>query len=68
MSPGLLVEELQEKLDTDYEQSDYDTVGGLIYDLVGSVPKEGQRLRWHELEFEVVRVEGQRIISVRVHV
>lgn len=68
VSPGLLVEELQEKLDTDYEQSDYDTVGGLIYDLVGSVPKEGQRLRWHELEFEVVRVEGQRIISVRVHV
>jgi len=64
----MLVEELQEKLDTDYEQSDYDTVGGLIYDLVGSVPKEGQRLRWHELEFEVVRVEGQRIISVRVHV
>jgi len=68
VSPGMLVEELQEKLDTDYEQSDYDTVGGLIYDLVGSVPKEGQRLRWHELEFEVVRVEGQRIISVRVHV
>ncbi len=66
VSSGYLVEELQEHLDTDYEQEDYDTVGGLIYDLVGSVPKEGQVIKWHDLEFEVDRVEGQRIISVKV--
>ncbi len=66
VSAGLLVEKLQEYLDTDYEQGDYDTVGGLIYNLVGSVPKEGQRVRWHELEFEVDKVEGQRIKSLRV--
>ena len=67
VSASVLVEELQDQLDTDYEQSDYDTVGGLIYDLVGSVPREGQRIKWHDLEFEVDRVEGQRIVSVRVH-
>ncbi|HPI33259.1 MAG TPA: hemolysin family protein, partial [candidate division Zixibacteria bacterium] len=42
VNAGLLVEDLQDFLDTDFEQSDYDTVGGLIYDLVGSVPREGQ--------------------------
>lgn len=66
VSAGLLVEELQERLDTQYEQGDYDTVGGLIYDLVGSVPNEGQIVRWHTIEFEVSRVEGQRIINVKV--
>ena len=66
VSAGLLVEKLQDQLDTDYAQGDYDTVGGLIYDLVGSVPSEGQRIRWHDLEFEVERVEGQRILTVRV--
>lgn len=66
VSAALLVEELQDFLDTDYEQSDYDTVGGLIYDLVGSVPREGQVIRWHDLEFEVDRVEGQRIVAVKV--
>jgi CBS domain containing-hemolysin-like protein len=63
---GLLMEELQEQLGTDYEQGVYDTVGGLIYDLVGSVPVEGTNLTWHDLEFKIVAVEGQRIKQVQV--
>ncbi len=66
VSAGLHVEKLQDYLDTDYEQGDYDTVGGLIYDLVGSVPKEAQKIRWHDLEFEIDKVEGQRILYVKV--
>ena len=64
---GLLVEDLQEYLNTEYPQEDYDTVGGLIYDLVGSVPNEGHRIGWHQLVFEVDKVEGQRILKVKVH-
>ena len=66
VSAALMVEKLQDYLDTDYEQEDYDTVGGLIYDLVGSVPGEGQRIRWHDLEFEIDKVDGQRMLQVRV--
>ena len=66
VSAGLLVEKLQDYLDTDHEQGDYDTVGGLIYDLVGSVPRQGQIIRWHDLEFEIERIEGQRILYVKV--
>ena len=62
----LLVEELQEKLNTNYEQGDYDTVGGLIYHLVGSVPKVAQKIKWHDIEFEIDKIEGQRIVSVKV--
>ncbi len=66
VSAGLMVEKLQDYLDTDYDQGDYDTVGGLIYDLVGSVPSAGQRISWHDLEFEIGEVEGQRILRVKV--
>lgn len=66
VAAGLMVEKLQDYLDTDFEQQDYDTVGGLIYDLVGSVPDEGQKIRWHDLEFEIDRMEGQRILRVKV--
>ena len=66
VSAGLLVEKLQDYLETDYKQGEYDTVGGLIYDMVGSVPKEGRKIRWHDIEFEVERVEGQRILHVKV--
>lgn len=62
----MLLEELQEQIGTDYQQEDYVTVGGLLYGLVGSVPKQGASLRWNDLEFEVERVGGQRIEQVRV--
>lgn len=63
---GLLVDEFQEHLDTDYETGDFDTVGGLLYFLSGSVPKAGALIRWHDIEFEIVRVDGQRLKKVRV--
>jgi magnesium and cobalt transporter len=66
VSAGVMVEKLQDFLNTDHEQGDHDTVGGLIYDLVGSVPNEGQTVVWHDLEFEVERTEGQRIMVVKV--
>ena len=61
---GMRVERLQELLDTDYEDEDHDTVGGLIYHLVGSVPDEGTEVRWHNIRLEVAEVDGQRIKAV----
>ncbi|RME29216.1 MAG: HlyC/CorC family transporter [Candidatus Zixiibacteriota bacterium] len=63
---NMLIDDLLEKLDVAYEHGDFDTVGGLIYDLVGSVPEQGAVLTWHDLEFEVEQVEGQRIEWVRI--
>jgi magnesium and cobalt transporter len=66
VSASMMMEKLQDLFDTDFEQEDYDTVGGLIYDLVGSVPTEGQKIKWNQLELEVEKVEGQRILYVQV--
>jgi CBS domain containing-hemolysin-like protein len=63
---SLRLEKLQDHLETDYDHEEFDTVGGLIYDLVGAVPKEGHRVKWHDIEFEVRKVDGQRIRSVKV--
>ncbi len=64
---SLRVEKLQDSLSIDYDQQDYDTVGGLIYDLVGSVPGLGDHVKWHDIDFEIVEVDGQRIKTVKVH-
>jgi len=60
------IEKLQEYLGTDHNHDESDTVGGIIYDLVGSVPQEGARVSWNNILLEVSKVEGQRIISVMV--
>ncbi len=66
VDPALRLERLEELLDADYQIDENDTVGGLIYDMVGSVPVEGTRLTWHDLTLEVAKVDGQRITSVRI--
>jgi CBS domain containing-hemolysin-like protein len=63
---GMLLDKLLEEIGLEYDHAEYDTVGGLIYDLVGSVPKEGAKVKWQEIEFEILRLRGQRILSVRV--
>ena len=68
VSGSMLLEKLLSEIGLEYEHSEFDTVGGLIYDLFGSVPKGGARVRWNDLEFEVLRLHGQRIESVRVTV
>lgn len=62
------VEDLVEELNLDYETNDFETVGGLLYDIVGSVPSAGAILRWKEILFEVEKIEGQRIVSVKAWV
>lgn len=66
VNASMRVEKLQDYLHTEYEQEDYETVGGLIYHLIGSVPKPGQKVKWHDLEFEVDKIERRRIKYVRV--
>ena len=60
------VERLQDYLDTDHEEGDYETVGGLLYNLAGTTPVVGQKLKWNDLEFEIDKVEKRRIKLVKV--
>ncbi len=66
IDPGISVEELTEELNLEYETEDFETVGGLVYDLVGSVPLQGTKVRWRDLLLEVAGVEGQRITAIKV--
>jgi len=63
---SLRLDKLQTVLGTDFEQDENETVGGLIYDLVGSVPELNREIKWNNLRFQVLQLDGQRILSVRV--
>jgi putative hemolysin len=62
---AMMVEDLVDELNLEYDIQGFETVGGLIYDLVGSVPTVGARIKWKDMILEVTKVEGQRIISLR---
>lgn len=60
------LEELAEELDIELRQDEFETVGGMIYDIVGSVPAKGTILTWENCKLRVMEVEGQRIKSILV--
>ncbi|MCP4569968.1 MAG: HlyC/CorC family transporter [FCB group bacterium] len=60
------LENLADALGLELELTEFETVGGLIYDLVGSIPSEGAALSWQNSQLRVLRIEGQRITRVLV--
>jgi putative hemolysin len=47
-------------------QEDYDTLGGFIFALAGSVPTPGQNFHHEGWKFNVQKVDGNRVVSLRV--
>lgn len=60
------VEDLEDALGVELAHDEWDTIGGLLLDLAGRVPLEGEAFEGHGLRFAVVRVQGRRVIQVRV--
>ncbi|MBU2626309.1 MAG: CBS domain-containing protein, partial [candidate division Zixibacteria bacterium] len=63
---NISIEDIAEHLGVEIDDGEFETVGGLIYDLVGSLPRVGQIVSSEHFEFTVERMEGQRIETVRV--
>ncbi len=62
----LSIKDLNEAIGSQLSEEEFETVGGLIYDLAGSLPEEGYSVEHQGLRFIVEKVEGQRIETVRV--
>jgi CBS domain containing-hemolysin-like protein len=62
----LTISDLNEELDLKLPEDEIETVGGLIYDLVGSLPEKGQVLEHGGNKFIVHVIEGQRIVKVKI--
>jgi putative hemolysin len=66
------IEDLNDTLGTNIEEKGFETVGGLIYDLEGSVPEQGRMIEYQcdgcRLKLLVEKMEGQRIKTVKISV
>ncbi len=60
------INEVSEVLGIELPDTEWDTVGGLVFNLLGHVPDEGEAVGFQNLEFRTERVQGRRIVSVRI--
>ena len=60
------VDELNELLDAELPEGDWDTVGGLLFNVLGRVPVEGESVEVDGVRLVAERVEGHRIGRIRI--
>lgn len=60
------IDEVNELIDHPLPEGDWDTVGGLIYSLLGHVPVEGEEVVCDGHRLVAERVQGRRIGRVRI--
>jgi CBS domain containing-hemolysin-like protein len=61
------VDEVNELLEVELPSTEWDSIGGLLFNLVGGVPREGQEVEFQGLRLRAERVQGRRIGRVRIH-
>ncbi|HBC46995.1 MAG TPA: magnesium/cobalt efflux protein [candidate division Zixibacteria bacterium] len=63
---SVTIADLNDETGLSLPEEEFETVGGLIYDLVGSLPEKGRSVDYHDVTFIVEQVEGQRIVKVKL--
>lgn len=56
------IDDLNELLGTSLPAHEWDTLGGLMYNLMGKIPKQGE-----SVDFEGLRLTAQKVVGRRIH-
>jgi CBS domain containing-hemolysin-like protein len=68
VSGGMSIDDLNELLEIELPDEDWDTVGGFVFSTLGHVPDRGEAVEFHGWRFAAEQVDGRRIRQVRVSV
>ncbi len=60
------IEEFNDFFETDLDDENYDTVGGLVMHELGHLPRKGETLQFGEFHFQVLQADRRRVHSVEV--
>jgi putative hemolysin len=60
------IDDLNDLLEADLPHDEWDTVGGLMYGLLGAVPTQGETVSYENLTFTAEKVQGRRIAKVLI--
>jgi putative hemolysin len=62
------IEAVNENLNLNVPPGNYHTLGGFLIKQVGDIPRTGERIRYHNLLFNIRSADARAIKEVEVHV
>ena len=60
------LDDLNEAIDAQFPNEDFDSLGGFVFDLFGKVPVKYEKVSWNDYDFIIQDMEGHRINIVKV--
>jgi len=60
------IDDMNQLLDTEFEDDDYESLGGMVYQLMGKIPRERDSAELSDYRFTVEQIRAQRILFVKV--
>ena len=65
---SIKIYDLEENLEIDFpEDREYDTLAGLILDLIGDIPKKSQVVNFENYSFKVIKLDSNRIDKIEIN-
>jgi putative hemolysin len=58
--------DFNETLGLELPTGEFDTIGGLVLNLFGALPREGRAVTYDHLSFQVTRMKGTRLLEIKV--
>jgi CBS domain containing-hemolysin-like protein len=58
--------DLNETIETQFPEEDFDSLGGFVFDLFGKVPVKFEKAQWNNYEFIIQDMDGHRINLVKI--
>ena len=66
LSGSLNLSEFNDAFESNLPESDYDTVGGLVFGLFGRIPRSGESTTLENFKFRVEKMKGSRILKLHL--
>lgn len=60
------LDDLNESLETEFPNEEFDTLGGFVFDLFGKIPVKYEKVSWNGFDFIIQDMEGHRINLIKV--
>jgi len=61
---GMRIEEANEEMGLELPEGEYETVAGFVLDLLGHIPKPGEKLRYKDLKLVITEMRGVKIEKI----
>ncbi len=60
------IDEINELVSTEIDDEEFHTIGGFAFGLFGHLPKVGEQLRYHDLRFLILEMDGKKIEKLKI--